>query len=193
MLTTPASNYALTTHLRIAPPGGGAYHPWNFIPGSPFFRAGFDPNSKFDPRAYNPATPTDPVYASVLSGGVQANGTCNVATCAWTNPDAGKWGVTSPYLEGFRWQRQPSESFNFGRNFRMGPEGRAVLNVRAEFSNVLNRMFYAAPSTANPLAAVTTTTQRGAIIPNGGYGVVNTFNGNGSRPRTGTIVVRLSF
>jgi hypothetical protein len=75
----------------------------------------------------------------------------------------------------------------------MGTEGKTVLNVRAEFQNVFNRMFYGAPSTSNPLAAVTTVTQRGAIIPNGGFGVVNTFNGAGSRPRTGTIVVRLSF
>jgi hypothetical protein len=193
LLTTPASNNALTAQLRIAPPAGGAYNPWNYIAGTPFFRAGFDPNEKFDPRQYNPTTPTDPGVASVLTGGVQANGTCNVAQCAWTNPAAGQWGTTSPYLEGFRWQRQPSESFNFGRNFRMGPEGRAVLNVRAEFSNVLNRMFYSAPANGNPFAAVTTTTQRGQIIPTGGYGVVNTFNGAGSRPRTGTIVIRLTF
>ncbi len=193
LLTTPNSNNALTTQLRITPPAGAAFNPWNFISGSQFFRAGFDANGKFDPRAYNPATPTDPNFTSVLTGGIQANGTCNVAQCAWSNPAAGQWGVTSPYLEGFRWQRQPSENVNFGRNFRMGAEGRAVLNVRAEFANVLNRMFYAAPSTANPLAAVTTVTQRGAIIPTGGYGVVNTFNGAGARPRTGTIVIRLTF
>ncbi len=75
----------------------------------------------------------------------------------------------------------------------MANEGKVNLNVRAEFTNILNRMYYNAPANANPLAAVTTITQRGAVIPNGGYGVVNTFNGAGSRPRQGTIVVRLSF
>jgi hypothetical protein len=200
LMTTPNSNNQLSSQLRLNLPAAGAfgagianYNPWNFISGSSFFRQGFDPNEKFDPRAYNPATPTDPKFTSVLTGGIQANGTCNVAQCAWSNPAAGQWGGTSPYLEGFRWQRQPSENVNFGRNFRMGADGRTVLNVRAEFTNVLNRMFYAAPSNANPLQAVTTVTQRGQVIPNGGYGVVNTFNGNGARPRTGTIVVRLSF
>lgn len=193
LMTTPNSNNALVTQLRIAPPAGGAYNPWNFVSGSSFWAPGFDPNGAFDPRKYNPATPTDPTYASVLSGGLQTNGTCNVSQCAWVNPDAGKWGVTSPYLEGFRWRRAPSENFNFGRNFRLAREGKVNLNVRAEFTNILNRMFYGAPTNSNPLAAVTTTTQRGQIIPTGGYGVVNTFNGAGSRPRQGTIVARLTF
>jgi hypothetical protein len=196
ILTTPNSNNQLTTQLRINPAAGGgpAFNPWNYIPGSPFFRAGFDPNGDFDPRAYDP---TNTAATSVLAGGVQAlaNGTqgCNVATCSWTNPAAGTWGTTSPYLEGFRWQRQPSESFNFGRNFRMGKENKILLNVRAEFSNIFNRMFFAAPATGNPLQAVTTQPQRGQNIPTAGYGVVNTFNGAGSRPRTGTLVARLTF
>ena len=83
------------------------------------------------------------------------------------------------------------ENLAVGRTFRFR-EGMS-LNVRAEFQNILNRMYYNAPANSNPLAAVTTQTQRGAIIPTGGYGVVNTFNGAGSRPRQGTIVVRLSF
>jgi len=194
LLTTPNSNNALTTQLRLNPAASGpAFNPWNYVAGSSFWAPDFDPNGDFDPRRYNPATPTDPNFTSVLSGGVQANGTCNVSKCAWTNPAAGQWGTTSPYLEGFRWRRAPSENFNFGRNFRLADDGRVNLNVRAEFTNILNRMYYNAPATANPLAAVTTQTQRGAIIPTGGYGVVNTFNGAGSRPRQGTIVVRLSF
>jgi hypothetical protein len=53
-------------------------------------------------------------------------------------------------------------------------------------------MFYSAPSTnINSLAS--TVTQNGMIIPNSGFGVVSTFNGAGSRPRTGTIVARLTF
>ena len=59
--------------------------------------------------------------------------------------------------------------------------------------NVLNRMFYGAPTTTNPTAAVNTTTQRGVAIPTSGYGVVNTLNGVGSSPRTGMIVARLTF
>jgi hypothetical protein len=75
----------------------------------------------------------------------------------------------------------------------MGREGKILLSVRAEFQNILNRRFYNAPTTTNPLAPITTTTQRGMVFPTGGYGVVNTLNGAGSAPRTGTIVARLSF
>jgi hypothetical protein len=202
LLIVPNSNNQLTTLLRLGLPlpppftfdgGQPAFNPWNYIQGQPFFRPGFDPNGKFDPRQYNPNNPTDPAVVSVLAGGLQPNGSCNVAACAWSNPGPGQWGTTSPTLEGFRWRRAPSEAFNFGRNFRMGSDGRIVLNVRAEFTNIFNRRFYAAPSTANPLAPVTTTTQRGMIIPTGGFGVVNTLNGAGSQPRQGTLVARLTF
>jgi hypothetical protein len=199
LLTVPNSNNQLSQQLRINLPangffsGVGNYNPWNYNDGAPFFREGFDPNGDFDPRQYNPTTPTDPNVASVLAGGFGTNGTCPVDACAWTNPEPGQWGVTAPLLEGFRWRRRPTEAFNVGRNFRFGPEGRFILNIRAEFQNILNRMFYSAPSTANPLQGVTTTTQRGMIIPTGGYGVVNTLNGAGSSPRQGTMVARITF
>ena len=114
-------------------------------------------------------------------------------SAAWTDAPGGQWSTSAPYYNNFRWQRQPSENMNFGRNFRMGPDGRYNLFVRAEFQNIFNRMFYNAPSTANPFATVTTVVQRGMTIPTGGYGVVNTFNGAGSSPRTGTIVARVTF
>lgn len=200
LLTVPTSNNQLSQQLRINVPAAGLfgagianYNPFNYIAGAPFFRPGFDPNGDFDPRQYNPQNPTDPNVVSVLAGAVQADGTCAVAKCAWVNPAAGEWGVTAPYLEGFRWRRRPQENFNIGRNFRMGPEGRFVLNIRAEFQNVFNRTFYAAPATGNPYAPVTTTTQRGQVVPTGGYGVVNTLNGNGSSPRQGTLVARFTF
>lgn len=198
LLTVPNSNNQLSQQLRMNLPNAGAlvgvanYNPWNYN-GNGFFRPGFDPNGSFDPRAYNPARPTDPNVASVLAGGIQGDGSCPVAVCSWVNPAAGEWGVTAPYLEGFRWRRRPIEAFNFGRNFRFGPENRWVLNIRAEFQNIFNRMFYDPPSTLNPLQAVTTTTQRGQVIPTGGYGVVNTLNGAGSSPRQGTLVARFTF
>jgi hypothetical protein len=199
LLTTPTSTNQLASQLRITGPAAGFfsgipnYNPWNFVEGASFYRTGFDPNGDFDPRAYNPANPGDPKVASVLAGGFNPDGTCPVNNCAWVNPAAGEWGVTSPFLEGFRWRRRPDERFNFGRNFRFGREGQFVLNVRAEFQNILNRMFYNAPSTANPTQPVTTFTQRGQVFPNGGYGVVTTLNGAGSFPRQGTLVARLTF
>ena len=198
-LTTPTSNNQLPQQLRVNGPaagflsGVGNYNPQNYTSGAPFFKPGFDPNGSFDPRAYNPAQPNDPNVASVLAGGFAADGSCAVAACAWTDVPGGQWGSTSAYLTGFRWRRRPSEALSIGRNFRMGREGNIIFNVRAEFTNVLNRMFYNAPSTANPSQPIGTFTQRGMIIPNSGFGVVNTVNGAGSTPRSGTIVARLTF
>jgi hypothetical protein len=193
LIQVPTSNNQLINQLRIVAPAGGGFNPFNYIEGQPFFRPGFDVNGPFDPRQYNPQNPSDPNVVSYLAGAVAANGSCAVQACAWRDPAAGEWGVTAPYLEGYRWRRRPSEALNFGRNFRMGPEGRFVLNVRVEFQNTFNRRFYNPPASTNPLAAITTVTQRGAIIPTGGYGVVNTLNGVGSSPRTGMLVARLTF
>jgi len=196
LLQTPTSNNLLTSQLRLFGPGNfGAvanFNPWNYTPGAPFFKAGFDPNGSFDPRAYNAASPAN---SGLLSGGFSSTGSCAVATCSWTDPAAGKWGSTAPYLEGYRWRRRPSEAVSIGRNFRIR-EGKIVFNVRAEFQNILNRHFYNAPTATNPLAPITTTTLRGNTFATGGYGVVNTLvvgGSNGSAPRTGTIVARLTF
>ena len=162
----------------------------NYIAGAPYFRAGFDTNGSFDPRVY---TASAPAASSVLAGGVQPDGSCNVAQCAWTNPAAGEWGTTAPYLNGFRWRRKPSEAFNIGRNFRMGHEGKVVLNIRAEFQNIFNRTFLSVPSTANPNIAISTTTYNGQVINNAGFGSVATLNGAGATPRTGQIVARFTF
>ena len=101
------------------------------------------------------------------------------------------------------------KSLSLGRTFGLGKEDRVKLDVRAEFFNIFNRLFLSSP------AGVGQTTQPGsapninpAIAPvkNGGiytsgFGVVNTQNitltgqipGNGSQPRTGQIVARVSF
>ena len=47
-------------------------------------------------------------------------------------------------------QRQPAEALSLGRNFRLANEGKVVLNVRAEFQNVFNRLFLAPPSVGGP-------------------------------------------
>jgi hypothetical protein len=81
---------------------------------------------------------------------------------------------------------------NFGRNFRMGREGKMNLQIRAEFQNVLNRHFYGAPSSTNP-ATLTTKTNLNNTALSAGYGFVNFINGAGSRPRTGLMVARFTF
>jgi hypothetical protein len=180
VLRTPASNNGLLTQLardRTNNPavwGGGATY-WNRVAGvSPL---NFDPNCKC----------FDPTTQLVLNPG------------AWTDAPAGQFGTSAPYYNDLRWQRQPAESLSLGRTFGFAKENRIKLDVRAEFFNVFNRLFLANPT---PISSVTqspgpnaaaTTTRNAAGQLTGGYGFVNTFNGNGSQPRTGQIVARFSF
>ena len=78
-----------------------------------------------------------------------------------------------------------------------------MLNVRAEFQNVFNRLFLAPPSVGGPTnvspASSTNSNNQGFLT--GGYGYVNWVNGGntalmpaaGARPRGGQIVARLTF
>jgi hypothetical protein len=79
---------------------------------------------------------------------------------------------------------------------------RFKFDLRAEFFNVFNHLFLANPI---PVAASSSPFGVGSVNPatptvripsgalSGGYGFINTFNGNGSQPRTGQIVGRFSF
>lgn len=51
----------------------------------------------------------------------------------------------------------------------MAKESKVVLNVRAEFQNVLNRLFLSTPSNINPSAAVTND-PTGRLTGGYGYG-----------------------
>jgi len=112
---------------------------------------------------------------------------------AWSEPATGQWGTAAPFYNNYRWQRQPAESMSFARNFRMGKEGRYNLQVRAEFQNIFNRHFYAAPTTSsNPAVAPSV---NGSGIITGGYGTINTTTGTGAGavPRSGQAVARFTF
>ncbi len=88
------------------------------------------------------------------------------------------------------------ESMSFGRNFRMGHEGKYNLQVRAEFQNIFNRLFLSMPNVANtnPLLPIGTTNNGvGGIINNSGFGSITTLNGAGTQPRSGQIVGRFTF
>jgi hypothetical protein len=149
----------------------------NYVPGQSFFAAGFNPNSHFDPTktlVLNPA--------------------------AFTQPAAATYGVSAPYYINNRWQRQPAESLSVGRIFRI--KEKYQLQIRAEFQNVFNRVFYSAPSTEVGAGGTTAATAMINPFPipgsstgalSGGYGYVNTFNGAGTQPRTGQLVARFQF
>jgi hypothetical protein len=122
---------------------------------------------------------------------------------AWVDAPPGQFGKTAPYLNDYRWQRQPGESLSLGRNFFVNRERNVKFEVRAEFYNMFNRLFLSSPepvklsgggggilSGANPAAPPTFDNQGRRT---GGYGYVNWVNGAGSQPRSGQVVARVTF
>jgi hypothetical protein len=126
---------------------------------------------------------------------------------AWTNPANGTFGPATGTLYGdFRSARRPTESMSIGRIFPFGREGRYHFEVRAEFTNIFNRLQIGNPSTTAPAAAPS----KNALGQySGGFGVVNlTVSGPNtapsytqnavvgqlySLPRNGTLIARISF
>jgi hypothetical protein len=182
LIRTPPSNNNLLTDLGIGPANnpalwGGGTTFQNRVPGQSLFLV--DPNSHFDPTTQLVLNPA-----------------------AWQDAPAGTFGYTSPYLNSFRWQRQPAESMGFGRIFRI-KEG-MTLQVRAEFQNIFNRLFYSVPADGVGIFGLPSTTpQTGASRSNtlggqtgllsGGYGFVNWVQGAGAQPRSGQLVARFTF
>jgi hypothetical protein len=165
LISSPRSNNQIDQQLKRA---DRTY--WNYVPGvNPL---AVDPNC----HCFNPQT------SFALNGS------------AWTDAPAGTFGVSAPFYEGYRWQRQPAESMSFGRNFRMGKEGRYNLFVRAEFQNIFNRVFFSAPG-VNGLTNInpaTVPTSAGGVNT-GGYGYIATLGGAGAQPRSGQVVARFTF
>ena len=148
----------------------------NRVPGQSLFLV--DPNSKFDPTeqlALNPA--------------------------AWVEAPYGQFGTSAAYYNDFRWQRQPSENMAFGRVFRI--KERSTIQIRAEFQNIFNRLFYSAPvdgagflaTFGNPsIPTLRFNTYNGASgLLSAGYGYSNWVNGGAALPRSGQIVARFTF
>jgi hypothetical protein len=163
LIQSPPSNNQLNSQLLRA-----SSTLWNYVPGVNALAV--DPNC----GCFNPQT------TQVLN------------PKAWTDAPAGTFGVSAPFYNNYRWQRQPAESMSFGRNFRLGKEGRYNLNVRAEFQNILNRLFLSMPSvggTVNPLTGISSS----AGVNTGGYGYIATVGGAGAAPRSGQIVARVTF
>jgi outer membrane receptor protein involved in Fe transport len=174
LIQTPYSNNQL--YLQLARfSGPTTYTPtfWNRVPGvNPL---GVDPNCK----CFNPQT------------------TLVLNKAAWTDAPGGTFGTSAPFYNDYRWQRQPAESMSFGRNFRLGKEGRYNLFIRAEAQNIFNRLFFKMPltGTASPTLSAnpsTPATSTGGVYT-GGYGYIATLGGAGATPRSGQVVARLIF
>ena len=117
-------------------------------------------------------------------------------------PAPGQLGVSAPFYNNYRWQRQPAESMSFGRNFRFGKEGRYNSAVRAEFQNIFNRLFLSAPAVGGQggaffqsasLTSPATQVASAGGVNTSGYGTIATLTGAGATPRSGQIVARFTF
>jgi hypothetical protein len=185
LLPTPPSNNNLLADLGRGPANnpatwGGGYTLYNRVDGQPLFLV--NPNSNFDPTQQLVLNPN-----------------------AWVDAAPGQFGASAPYYNDFRWQRQPAENMGFGRLFRI--RERFQLQIRAEFTNIFNRLFYAIPSIGTGPTGATnpaTPTSYGNTYNNlsnllsSGFGYVNWFNGGqgspgGPQPRSGQIIARFQF
>jgi len=177
LLQSPFSANNLLSNMARGPANnpalwGGGYTFMNRVPGQPLFLV--DPNSKFDPTTQLVLNPK-----------------------AWAEPPYGTFGASAPYFNDMRWQRQPAESMAFGRIFRI--KERANFQIRAEFQNIFNRLFYSAPADGAPFGFPFTSVASPTLHANpggtlsSGFGYVNWVGGAGALVRSGQIVARFTF
>jgi hypothetical protein len=176
LIGLPSSNNSLLAQLgRVSGSTGNNY--WN-LTGRPYLTV--DPNC----HCFNPQT------TAVLNGPLQ-----NPSAPGIVDAPAGTFSTSAPYYNSIRWQRQPAESMAFARVFRI--KERYQLQIRAEFQNIFNRLYLAAPTVSgpgiNPNTPITQTTYAGLPINNSGFGGIATLNGAGSQPRSGQIIARFQF
>jgi len=117
---------------------------------------------------------------------------------AFTNVPNGQFANNEASIRSFRGMRYPSENANFSRTFRI--KERYTLQVRAEFTNIFNRMQYPFPlgltsaiNLGNFATAPTTfTSGPNKGLYSGGYGTIVPEAGTTGQ-RAGTLVARFSF
>jgi hypothetical protein len=106
---------------------------------------------------------------------------------AWSDPPAGQFGTAASYYSDYRYQRQPQESASVSRLFRV-KEG-VSFELRAEFTNIFNRLRVPNPTGANALATQVTDANGYTLS---GFGRIDTLS-PATGQRTGTILARLRF
>ena len=117
---------------------------------------------------------------------------------AFTNVPNGQFANNQASIRSFRGMRYPAENANFSRTFRI--KERYTLQVRAEFTNIFNRVQYPFPlfaTSAINLGNFTTAPTTFASGPNkglysGGYGTIVPEAGTVGM-RAGTLVARITF
>ena len=117
---------------------------------------------------------------------------------AFTNVPNGQFAANQASIRSFRGFRYPAENANFSRTFRV--KERYTLQVRAEFTNIFNRVQYAIPlgqtnaiNLGNFATAPTTfTSGPNKGLYSGGFGTIVPEAGAVGQ-RAGTLVARISF
>ncbi|HEY7335165.1 MAG TPA: TonB-dependent receptor [Bryobacteraceae bacterium] len=154
------------------------------VPGQPLYTPGVNIN---DLSTYNP------YFTQVLNPNAwQACPSNSVCTAGGT------------LYKDFRAPRTPTENANIARNFRLGKEGKYILQIRGEFVNIFNRTIMPAPSSTS--LPQTAPSRNSLGIYNGGFGVINAYlaPSTGYAPptmttapyfegRQGTLIARFSF
>jgi hypothetical protein len=108
---------------------------------------------------------------------------------AWSAVPDGEFAANQSSIRAFRGFRLPEESANFGRNFQITEK--VNLQIRAEWTNIFNRLLLPQPNTA--ASYLTRPTQVNGIYT-GGYGTVIPTAGNGiTSMRTGQLIARFTF
>ena len=164
----------------------------------------------------NSGAPLENIVSGTSCLAVDPNGHFNPQTTIalnpnhWANQTTPTFGTAAPYYTNCRWQRQPSESLNLGRIFRV--REKYQLLIEAQFFNVFNRTFISQPGVGtsttaptctsalpgypSPLSTNTCAANGAAGIPGAlttGFGFSNTNNGAGVNPRSGQLVARFTF
>jgi hypothetical protein len=118
---------------------------------------------------------------------------------AFANVPDGQFAANESANRSFRSFRYPSENANFSRNFRI--KERYVVQIRAEFTNIFNRVQYAIPvgqtSAINlgnfSVAPTKFTSGPYKGLYSGGFGTITPETVGAVNPRAGTLVARITF
>jgi TonB dependent receptor len=140
---------------------------------------------------------TDPL--NINCGCFDVTKTVVLNPAAFTNVPDGQFAANESSNRSFRGFRYPSENANFSRTFRI--KERYVLQIRAEFTNIFNRVQYAIATgqtsaiNLGNFATAPTAFSSGPYkgLYSGGFGTITPETIGAVNPRAGTIVARITF
>jgi hypothetical protein len=111
---------------------------------------------------------------------------------AWVSVPTAEFAADQSTIRWFRGIRAPQENANISRTFRI--KERVSFQIRAEFSNVFNRLTLPNPVLNGTGINFTSATSSSNGLLSGGFGTFGNISVNGAgSPRTGVLIGRLQF